>query len=46
MLGGKSIDDGSLLGFAAGGGAGGGVGSAGSGIQLLTELGSGFVKRT
>src|SRR6266404_8159899 len=46
MFGGKSIDDGSLLGLAAGGGAGGGVGSAGSGIQLLTKLGGGFVKRT
>src|ERR1700682_4459819 len=46
MFGGKSIDEGSPLGFAAGGGTGGGVGSAGSGIQLLTELGGGFVKRT
>ena len=44
MLGGKSIEEGSLLGLAAGGGAGGGVGSAGSGIQLLTKLGGGLVK--
>src|SRR6202022_212458 len=46
MFGGKSIDDGSLFGFAAPGGTGGGVGSVGSGIPVLTELESGFVKRT
>src|SRR5882724_1285252 len=47
IFGGKSIEDGSELGFAAGGGTGGGwFGSAGSGIKLLTKMRGALVKTT